>query len=398
MSRGQGRAYLPGKRRGHRRNVYMLDFTVAGVRYRESSGTDDYNTAVRIMTQRIEDRRIGRPVTTHAPTPTTLQAYIAIYLAQKNKISARWHANVTRMLATAVERFGAMRQLASIDAADVLKWDGELERAGLSGAFRRHHLNALRNLYGYAGIDKVVPDGYNPVAAIPKDRKPKVVKRESRFLGVDLAALFLEAAKRYVSPRPDLAVPFAYELIATMLLTGGRPSEVLGLTVGDVNLSRSLVSIRGTKTENATRVVPLWPQLAAILRPYIAGKSDDTVLFPIKDLRKMLAGIAASTGVAALEEITPYTFRHTYCAARLQTMDNGAPVAMYTVGKELGHAGDALVKRVYGHLGELRHRSKAVEFRVEQHRITLRKHIARLHWGRLTYQRQPEITQAKLSA
>jgi integrase len=376
----------------------MLDFTVAGVRYRESSGTDDYTTALRILEQRVEDRRIGRPVSTAAPTPTTLQAYVALYLAQKTKISARWHANVTRMLATAVAHFGAVRQLATIDAADVLKWDGDLERAGLSGAFRRHHLNALRNLYGYAGIDKVVPAGYNPVAAIPKDRKPKVVKRESHFLEIDMAALFLEAAKRYVSPRPDLAVPFAYELIAALLLTGGRPAEVLALTAGDVNLSRGVVSIRGTKTENAARTVPLWPQLAAILRPYLAGKADDAVLFPIKDLRKMLAGVAGSTGVAALADITPYTFRHTYCAARLQTLDNGAPVSMYTVGKEMGHGGDALVRRVYGHLGQVRPRGKAVEFRIERHRITLRKHIARLQWGRLTFQCQPKVEQAKLSA
>jgi hypothetical protein len=42
-------------------------------------------------------------------------------------------------------------------------------------------------------------------------------------------------------------------------------------------------------------------------------------------------------------------------------------VAVYTVGKELGHGGDALVKRVYGHLGNVRHRAEVVEYRVEQH-------------------------------
>ena len=128
-----------------------------------------------------------------------------------------------------------------------------------------------------------------------------------------------------------MAVPFAYELIATMLLTGGRPSEVTALTVGDVNLSRDLVTIRGTKTANAVRVVPLWPQLAAILgrtsqgsprkrcssrRPRIPGGRS-------KDLRKMLDGIVDSTGVWKAGEIHPYIFRHAYCAARLQTLDGG---------------------------------------------------------------------------
>jgi hypothetical protein len=51
----------------------------------------------------------------------------------------------------------------------------------------------------------------------------------------------------------------------------------------------------------------------------------------------------------------------------LQTLDADAPVSPYTVGQELGHGGDSLVKRVYGHLGTVRHRAKAVEYRVQQH-------------------------------
>ena len=71
-------------------------------------------------------------------------------------------------------------------------------------------------------------------------------------------------------------------------------------------------------------------------------------------------------------------FRHTYCSARLQTLDQGAPVSIYTVGRELGHGGDSLVKRVYGHLGQVRHRSEVVEYRVEQHRAKLESRLARL--------------------
>ncbi len=59
--------------------------------------------------------------------------------------------------------------------------------------------------------------------------------------------------------------------------------------------------------------------------------------------------------------------RHTYCAARLQTLDQGAPVSVYTVAKEMGHGGESMVRRVYGHLGQVRHRADAVEYRLEQH-------------------------------
>ena len=71
-------------------------------------------------------------------------------------------------------------------------------------------------------------------------------------------------------------------------------------------------------------------------------------------------------------------FRHTYCATRLQTLDHGAPVSPYTVSRELGHGSTAMVERVYSHLGTIRHRSEAVEFKVEQHKKALGKRLKAL--------------------
>ena len=48
-----------------------------------------------------------------------------------------------------------------------------------------------------------------------------------------------------------------------------------------------------------------------------------------------------------------------------------APVSPYTVGKELGHGGTSMVERVYSHLGQVRHRSDVVEYRLEHHREAL---------------------------
>jgi hypothetical protein len=64
--------------------------------------------------------------------------------------------------------------------------------------------------------------------------------------------------------------------------------------------------------------------------------------------------------------------------ARLQTLDNGAPVRAFQVAREMGHDGDSLVRQDYGHLGEIRHRSEAVEYRVEQHATALKDHLATL--------------------
>ena len=71
-------------------------------------------------------------------------------------------------------------------------------------------------------------------------------------------------------------------------------------------------------------------------------------------------------------------FRHTYCSARLQTLNDGAPVGPYTVVRELGHGSTAMVERVYVHLGSIRHRSEVVEYRVEQHAEVLGERLTRL--------------------
>jgi integrase len=167
--------------------------------------------------------------------------------------------------------------------------------------------------------------------------------------------------------------------VATFLLTGGRESEVLGLEVVDVSLDRGVVTFRPNgwrrlKTSTSHRLVPLWPQLRMILQQYLTERPPSRLLFPsyrtgeeamVTDFRKVLYAVAARAGWRA-GEIRSKMFRHTYCAARLQTLDGDVPVSEYTVSKEMGHGGSAMVRKVYGHLGQARHRAKAVEYRVEQ--------------------------------
>jgi hypothetical protein len=50
----------------------------------------------------------------------------------------------------------------------------------------------------------------------------------------------------------------------------------------------------------------------------------------IHKLDKPLDAVTEKVGWKA-GEIRSKMFRHTYCAARLQTLDNGAPVSPYTV-------------------------------------------------------------------
>jgi integrase len=214
--------------------------------------------------------------------------------------------------------------------------------------------------------------------------KPSGRPAEARWLEVPDAALLLEAARTYLAP--EEGTRFGYALVATYLLTGARETEVYGLELDDVSLERRTVTFRPNrwrrlKTPGSHRIIPLWPQLETILREYLRGphRPAGELLFPslatgheaiLTDSRKLLDHIATRAGWN-VGEIRSKALRHTYCAARLQTLDGGAPVSIYTVSRELGHTSPAMVHRVYAHLGAIRHRSGVVEYRVEQHRAML---------------------------
>lgn len=354
----------------------------------ETRATTDADLADALAAKRVTElqrKRAGAQGRTVAGLPpvTTLVTWVREHLiakAKAGKVTDQWMEGEELRLGRAVDHFGADRDLSSVTVADARRWAEALTTRGLSGGTVRQHLNSLSNLYRRAQTEGKVAPGYNPVAAMMD--KPTAKKVAAQWLEVPTAALLLEAARTFKPKRDDLAVPFAYELLATALLTGGRPAEVLGLELDDVNLDREQVTFRPNdwrrlKTLTSHRSVPLWPQLKEILRPWLAQRklAGGRLLFPsyrtgeeamLTDCRKLLDAVAARVGFAD-REVNLYDFRHTYCAARLQTLDGDAPVSPYTVGQELGHGGDSLVKRVYGHLGTVCHRAKAVEYLVQQH-------------------------------
>ena len=420
------------RERGGDRRAYgdFRDFSDVGggreplVAAGQKLATTDPDVAASLLGDRLKELEARRRGHVFGGTGrgASLSCFAAEHLVAKakaGKVTDRWLASTELHLRRAVAQFGAARALRSIGVADVRAWVDRLQETAttrgraMDGGTVRHHLNALSNLYRRAAAEAIVPPGYNPAAALME--KPSARRVEAKWLEVPEAALLLESAFRFQSARRDLAIPFAYPLIATYLLTGGRRAEVLGLEVDDVSLDRRTITFRPNahrrlKTGTSARVVPLWPQLEETLRKYLfqGGDAPNGLLFPshagatvmLTDFRKVLDRVAIAAGFweyvldadgqpAKDREGEPMRrgtvrskmFRHTYCSARLQTLDQGAPVSIYTVGKELGHGGDSLVKRVYGHLGQVRHRADVVEYRVEQHRAKLEDRLAALDRG-----------------
>lgn len=349
--------------------------------------TTDPKVAQRLLANRLRELEAARRdrVMVGTARRATLAPYAAEHLRKKavsRRVTDNWLEIHELVLRRAVDHFGADRPLHTIGVVDVAAWATALRtagRRGLSDGSVRHHLNVLSNLYRRAQSEGAVPPGFNPVGAMLD--KPVGQRLEARWLEVPEAAKLLETARTLPSSpeRDALPAPLAYALLAAHLLTGGRSAEVRGLEVDDVSFERATVTFRPNahrrlKTLTSARVVPLWPQLAEILRPYLMGGGDARVglLFPspagggmLKDWRKTLDRIGMRAGWDR-GAIRTKMFRHTYCAARLQTLDGGAPVSPFTVSRELGHGSRAMVEQVYAHLGSVRHRAAVVEYRVEK--------------------------------
>ena len=360
--------------------------------------TTDEDVAMKLVVKRVKELEALRrdKELIGVTRKVGLESYAAEHLLKKKKagkVRDRTLMESEFHLQRAVEFFGADTDIAAIKPGRVAEWSAELQQT-LSNSTVSHHLSALSNMYRRALSEDLVTR--NPVSDMMD--KPEPAAAEAEWLEVSEAALLLEAAR--VHKGHHTANPFTYELIGTMLLTGGRMSEVFGLEVDDISLTRKTVTFRPNswrllKTKKADRVVPLWPQLEEILRAYLLRREREAplgrLLFPspkstperemmLDNMRKIPDTVAVSAGWEK-GEITTKWFRHTYCAARLQNLDRGQPVAVWTVSRELGHASTDRVENVYGHLGDVRHRSEVVEYRVEQHREALAKKLDTLEAG-----------------
>lgn len=126
---------------------------------------------------------------------------------------------------------------------------------------------------------------------------------------------------------------------------------------------------RRLKKEFHVRTIPLWPQLKPILQAHIKkhGLRRGDLIFPAENGGMLQDARGSLDAALALGEVDPtnvnfHSFRHTYATVRLQTLDHGAPVTMFTVARELGHQGVGELEKRYGHILKRPTRSEGVEY------------------------------------
>jgi integrase len=293
------------------------------------------------------------------------------------KLSASHLNDLAKRLEVAAEFFGPATSLESIDGEDVRRYYQHLTQRDngrgsvLSPATQRAYLSALGGMLEQAHREGYI-DG-NPVRNLTV--RPVVERQEAQYYEPSEVWSILEAARQYDHERPGA---FFHPVLSTLAHTGGRKTEVLGLLVEDVDFDSLVVdgvvgSIefrpnhwRGLKNRGSERTIPMWPDLRDTLRSFI-GTRTRGLLFPSdsgglrKDLRKALDQIGKMAGFPK-GYVRTKAFRHTYGSMRIQTVDAGQPVAIYTVSRELGHRDTKMVEQTYGHLLNKRHRRQVVSY------------------------------------
>ena len=156
----------------------------------------------------------------------------------------------------------------------------------------------------------------------------------------------------------------AYLLFYIILKCGCRPEEAINLIGRDIDHEKHLLHIRGTKTKNSDRYVPIPDELYGVIKavkpfepisPNREGKkhSKSSYIRLYEHLKRdMNISMGCKTYRNALipplllaEDFVPYCFRHTYCTDLCKS-----GVDVRTAQRLMGHANISITADIYTHI------------------------------------------------
>ena len=146
-----------------------------------------------------------------------------------------------------------------------------------------------------------------------------------------------------------VAMPEPYRSVAAILhATGADMSQLLGVTVADVEEGSKQLQLRHGKTNYRNRSVLVmdwaWPYvLDSLKRAREAGADSNARLFPTVNRYTLSDRFREACAAVKIADYSLRDARHSYAVELLKA--GGSPQA---VARQLGHADTTLVHRVYG--------------------------------------------------
>jgi site-specific recombinase XerD len=187
----------------------------------------------------------------------TLAQIVLEYVALKQSMGSRFRTEATILKAFC-------KTVGDVAITDVEPQQVERYLAGVGPVTRYWHrkYEALSGFYRFA-----LGRGYVTLSPLPKTvpKRPQPF-RPYIFPEAELRRLF-KVAGVFETPRMALQGATLRPLLLLLYGAGLRISEALALTLGDVDLTASLLTIHKSKFYK-TRLVPIGPRLTATLRAY----------------------------------------------------------------------------------------------------------------------------------
>lgn len=243
--------------------------------------------------------------------------------------------------------------VSSAQLMEYLSWRHEQQFSSRSTA---RFLSCVRGLYRYLIRENQIEE--NPVALIASPRLPRSLPKALSETDVEL----LLAA-------PDLQNSIGLRdrtMLEVLYACGLRVSELVDLTMSQVNLRQNVVRVTGKGSKE--RLVPMGEEAASWLqrylrdaRPILLHNSPDEIVFPSTRAQKMTRQtfwhrIKYWAMVAGIDKpLSPHTLRHAFAT---HLLNHGADLR--AVQLLLGHS-DLSTTQIYTHIARARMKAQHAE-------------------------------------
>ncbi|MEE8209241.1 MAG: site-specific tyrosine recombinase XerD [bacterium] len=243
------------------------------------------------------------------------------------------------------EKVSTVQDMLVVDRGTIVLYLSRLQAQGLSSRSLSRHLVSIRQFFRYLVDEKLRVD--NPAEEI---ESPRLDKGLPRFLHEEEVRRLLE--------QPDPATPEGLRDLAMLELlyaTGLRVSELVSVTLNDINLDRNFVRTMGKGKKE--RIVPLGDYASEAVRNYLEegrgallrGRSSP-YCFVSRRARplsrqafwKRLKTYARQAGLS--RDVSPHHLRHSFAT---HLLERGADLR--ALQEMLGHANVATTE-IYTHV------------------------------------------------
>ncbi len=312
--------------------------------------------AQRLLNQRLSELDQGeyREIQKITFTEYT-ERWLRDYVNDPNHIKPSTANSYRRIIDKRLLPFFGDYSLTSITVETVEGFVAILSKEGLSPNTIQNQLVPLTSMFNAA-----LRQGYMKTSPMPLVKKPRVRKKEMRFLSAIELRRFLEVV-------PDLWQSF----FATAALTGMRLGELLAMRWKNLDCETGVYNVRERlyeglfdtpKSEAGQRAIQLSPRVIEVMRAQRGSQAkekirrggvygDQDLVFctgwgtPLVNLQALRKTFNDSLDAANCDRVRIHDLRHTYAA--LLIAQNANPKF---IQRQMGHSSIQVTFDTYGHL------------------------------------------------